>query len=74
VRIGAALPAGHYVANIGDSDLRFAGMLRSLRYEEVSPTNWLTHTPPALVAQHLNVDEATIAQWPDNNPGIAPKG
>ena len=41
--------------------------------EEVSLSNWLTHTPPALVAQHLNVDEATIAKWPDNGPGIMPK-
>jgi hypothetical protein len=26
------------------------------------------------VAQHLNVDEATIAKWPDNRPVIMPKG
>jgi oxalate decarboxylase len=26
-----------------------------------------------LVAQHLNVDEATIAKWPDDAPGIMPK-
>jgi len=25
-----------------------------------------------LVAQHLNVDEATIAKWPDNGPGLMP--
>ena len=43
------------------------------RYEEISLSNWLTHTPPALVAQHLNVDEATIAKWPDNAPGVMPR-
>jgi oxalate decarboxylase len=26
-----------------------------------------------LVAQHLNVDEATIAKWPDNSPGVMPE-
>ncbi|MGY3617308.1 oxalate decarboxylase [Bradyrhizobium sp. USDA 10063] len=61
---------GHYVENVGDTDLQFVGVFRAPRYEEVSLTNWLTHTPPKLVAQHLNVDEATIAKWPDNSPGI----
>jgi oxalate decarboxylase len=63
---------GHYVENVGDDDLQFVAVFRSSRYEEVSLTNWLTHTPPALVAQHLNVDEATIAKSPDNNPGVVP--
>jgi oxalate decarboxylase len=64
---------GHYVENVGDTDLQFIGVFRAPRYEEISLTNWLTHTPPALVAQHLNVDEATIAKWPNNDPGIMPK-
>jgi oxalate decarboxylase len=61
---------GHYVQNVGDTDLQFVGVFRAPRYEEVSLTNWLTHTPPKLVAQHLNIDEATISKWPDNSPGI----
>jgi oxalate decarboxylase len=64
VRISAALPSGYCVENVGDTDLQFVGVPRSLRYEEVSLTSWLIHTPPALVAQQLNVDEATIAKWP----------
>jgi oxalate decarboxylase len=64
---------GHYVENIGDTDLQFVGVFRAPRYEEVSLTNWLTHTPPKLVAQHLNVDERVIAQWPANSPGIMPR-
>src|SRR5207248_6033578 len=63
---------GHYVENVGDTDLQFIGVFRASRYEEISLSNWLTHTPPALVAQHLNVDEASIAQWPDNAPGVMP--
>src|SRR6266481_1293047 len=63
---------GHYVENTGDTDLQFIGVFRASRYEEISLSNWLTHTPPALVAQHLSVDEATIAEWPDNAPGVMP--
>lgn len=64
---------GHYVENVGDTDLQFIGVFRASHYEEVSLSNWLTHTPPKLVAQHLNVDEGTIASWPDNAPGVMPK-
>jgi oxalate decarboxylase len=64
---------GHYVENTGDTDLQFIGVFRASRYEEISLSNWLTHTPPALVAQHLNVDEATIAKWPEDGPGVMPK-
>jgi oxalate decarboxylase len=64
---------GHYVENVGDTDLQFVGVFRAPRYEEYSLSDWLTHTPPKLVAQHLNVDEATIARWPDSRPGVMPK-
>jgi oxalate decarboxylase len=64
---------GHYVENVGDTDLQFIGVFRAPHYEEVSLSNWLTHTPPKLVAQHLNVDEGTIASWPDNWAGVMPK-
>lgn len=64
---------GHYVENIGDTELQFVGVFRASRYEEVSLSNWLTHTPPALVAQHFNVDEKVIAKWPNNSPGVMPK-
>jgi oxalate decarboxylase len=63
---------GHYVENTGDTDMVFVAVFRASLYEEVSLSNWLTHTPPALLAQHLNIDEATIAQWPNNAPGVMP--
>ena len=65
--------SGHYVENVGDTDLVFIAVFRAPEYQEISLSNWLTHTPPALVAQHLNIDEATIAKWPDDGPGIMPK-
>jgi oxalate decarboxylase len=64
---------GHYVENVGATDLVFVGVFRAPRYEEVSLSNWLTHTPPELVAQHFNVDPQVIAKWPNNAPGIMPK-
>ena len=64
---------GHYIENVGDTDLQFVGVFRASRYEEVSLSNWLAHTPPKLVAQHFNVDEKVIAQWPSNSPGVMPK-
>jgi hypothetical protein len=70
---GLGVHFGHYVENTGDTDLQFVTVFRAPRYEEVSLSNWLTHTPPGLVAQHLNVDASTIAKWPDNTPGTMPK-
>ncbi len=64
---------GHYVENVGATDLVFVGVFRAPRYEEVSLSNWLTHTPPELVAQHLNIDPQVIAKWPNSAPGIMPK-
>jgi oxalate decarboxylase len=64
---------GHYVQNVGDTDLQFFAVFRAPRYEEISLSDWLTHTPPALVAQHLNVAETTIAKWPDDRRGIMPE-
>ena len=64
---------GHYVENVGDTELQFVGVFRTSHYEEVSLSNWLAHTPPKLVAQHFNVDEKVIAQWPGNSPGVMPK-
>ncbi len=64
---------GHYVQNVGNTDLQFFAVFRASRYEEFALSDWLTHTPPALVAQHLNVDETTIAKWPDDRPALMPE-
>jgi len=64
---------GHYIKNVGDTDLQFLEVLRSAYFADVSLSDWLTHTPPALVAQHLNVNEETIAKFPNNKPEIMPE-
>jgi oxalate decarboxylase len=63
---------GHYIENTGDTDLQFIEVFRTAHYEEVSLSDWLTHTPPALVAQHLKVAPEVIAKWPRRAPGIMP--
>jgi oxalate decarboxylase len=63
---------GHYVENTGDTDLQFVGVFRAPRYEEISLSSWLAHTPPKLVAQHLNIDEETIAKLLGGVPNVVP--
>jgi len=63
---------GHYVKNTGDTDLEFLEVFRSDRFEDVSLSDWLTHTPPAMVAATFNTDESTIAKFPKNKPEILP--
>ncbi|MQT15184.1 cupin domain-containing protein [Segnochrobactrum spirostomi] len=64
---------GHYIRNVGDTDLVFLEVFRAPEFQDVSLSDWLTHTPPAMVAQHLNVDAATIARFPNNKPEIMPE-
>jgi oxalate decarboxylase len=61
---------GHYVKNIGDTDLEFLEVFRSPYFVDVSLSDWLTHTPPAMVAATFNLDPATIAKFPKDKPEI----
>ncbi len=63
---------GHYVKNIGNTDLQFLEVFRSPYFEDVSLSDWLTHTPPAMVAATLNMDPAVIAKFPNDRPEIIP--
>jgi oxalate decarboxylase len=64
---------GHYVQNTGDSELQFFAVFRTARFEEFSLSDWLKHSPPEMVAEHLNVDPKRIANWPGFNAGIMPR-
>jgi oxalate decarboxylase len=63
---------GHYIRNVGDTDLVFLEIFRSDKFEDVSLSDWLTHTPPALVAAHFNVAPGDIAKWPNTKPEVLP--
>jgi oxalate decarboxylase len=63
---------GHYVQNTGTTDLQFLAIFKTAEYQEVSLSDWLTHTPPELVAQHLNIDASVVRQFPTKPPGFMP--
>jgi oxalate decarboxylase len=63
---------GHYIKNTGDTDLQVLEVFRAPHFADVSLSDWITHTPPALVAQHLNVSAETIAKFPRRKPEIMP--
>jgi oxalate decarboxylase len=63
---------GHYLRNTGTKDLVYLEVFRSSYFVDVSLSEWLTHTPPALVAQHFNVDPALISRWPHKKPMVVP--
>jgi oxalate decarboxylase len=64
---------GHYVQNVGDTELQFFSVFRTPRYEEMSLSDWLKHSPAQMVAEHLNIDPASILTWRGNAPVIMPK-
>ena len=63
---------GHLVQNTGATELQFLALFKSPQYEEISLGDWLAHTPPALVAQHLNVDPMIFKRFADRAVGILP--
>jgi oxalate decarboxylase len=63
---------GHYVQNTGDTDLVFLELFKSDHYAEVSLSEWLSHAPPQLVMQHLNISRETLARFPNSGPAIVP--
>jgi oxalate decarboxylase len=64
---------GHYVENTGDSDLRFLEMFKASHYQDLSLSEWLTHTPPDLVMAHLSVDRQTYDAIPREELIIVPE-
>jgi len=63
---------GYYIRNTGTTDLVYLEVFRSSYFSDVSLSDWLAHTPRALVAQHLNIDPATVARFPSNKPVVVP--
>jgi oxalate decarboxylase len=53
---------GHYVRNTGSTDLVFLEIFKSDRYAEVSLSQWLRHSPPELVMNHLHIGRDTLAR------------
>lgn len=64
---------GHYVQNVGNTDLIMVEVFKADHFAEVSLSDWLAHTPPEMVMQTLNISAETLAQFPRNRPDIVPE-
>jgi oxalate decarboxylase len=62
----------HYVENTGDTDLVFLEMFKAPQFQDLSFTEWLTHTPPELVMAHLRIDRETYDAIPKSKTVITP--
>lgn len=63
----------HYIENTGNTDLKFLEMFKSSFYQDLALSEWLSHTPPRLVAAHLNLDKATLDALPKTKTVIMPE-
>jgi oxalate decarboxylase len=63
----------HYIENTGTTDLKFLEMFKTPVYEDLALSEWLSHTPPELVASHLHLDKATLDAIPRDKPLIMPE-
>jgi len=63
---------GHYLENTGDTDLIYMEVFRADRFEEISLSDWLAHSPVDMVAETLNLDPSVVKQFPRNRPDIVP--
>jgi oxalate decarboxylase len=63
---------GHYVENTGNTDLVYMEVFKADRFEEISLSDWLAHSPIDMVAETLNIDRSLLAQIPQNRPDIVP--
>jgi oxalate decarboxylase len=63
----------HYIENTGTTDLKFLEMFKSSFYQDLALSEWLAHTPPELVAAHLNLDKATLDALPREKTVLMPE-
>jgi oxalate decarboxylase len=62
----------HYVENTGDTDLVFLEIFKADRFQDLSFSEWLAHTPPELVMAHLKIDKAAFDAIPKNGGVVMP--
>ncbi len=63
---------GHYIENVGDTDLVFLEMFKASRFMDLSLSEWVSNTPPELVMQHLGLSKETLEAIPKVKPLITP--
>ncbi len=63
---------GHYIENTGETDLIFLEMFKADRFQDLSLSDWVTHTPPELVMQHLGISQDTLQRIPKEKAPVVP--
>ena len=63
---------GHYIENTGDTDLVFLEMFKANRFQDLSLSEWVAHTPPELIMQHLKISKETLQRIPKDKAPIVP--
>ena len=63
---------GHYIENTGGEDLIFLEMFRAPRFEDLSLSDWVSHTPPELVMQHLRITQEVLNRIPKGKVPVVP--
>jgi oxalate decarboxylase len=53
---------GHYIENSGDDEVEFLIAFNSGSYEEISLTDWISMSPPQVVATNFNLPVSTIEE------------
>ncbi|KAH9928870.1 oxalate decarboxylase [Fomitopsis serialis] len=61
---------GHYVENIGNDTLHYLEIFNNNLVVDVSLNQWLALTPPALVKEHLQISDETIAHLSKIKPYV----
>jgi oxalate decarboxylase/phosphoglucose isomerase-like protein (cupin superfamily) len=51
----------------------FLEMFKSSYYQDLSLSEWLSHTPPKLVMAHLGIDRPTLDAMPKEEVVVMPK-
>lgn len=63
---------GHYVENVGTTDLVFLEMFKADRFMDLSLSDWMTHAPPELIEQHLGISQQVLSRIPKNKTVVMP--
>ena len=63
---------GHYIKNTGNTDLVFLEVFNTSIYQSISLSDWLAHSPPEMVAAHLNITLQDLAKFPNDASDVMP--
>jgi oxalate decarboxylase len=65
--------AGHYIENMGDTDVVVLEMFATSEFQEISLNNWIRRLPPEMVTAHLNLDADAISKIPSEDYDLLPR-